>query len=85
MYTSGSFVKQAVADDGSGDVWQIFGPLVKIIVYMTLLFAIIRRLTGLNWGGSEWMSSESVNVSTTDKSPDGKTRTTHTFSKRRKL
>lgn len=87
FYTSGSLVKdEFLADDGSGNVWDIMGPLIKIIVYMTLLFVIIRRLTGLNWGKPDWNESESINVSTTtDDKGRSSARTTHTFSKRRKL
>lgn len=88
MFTSGSLVKdQFVADDGSGNIWDIMGPFVKLVVYLTLGFVIIRRLTGLNWGG-DYTTTEtgSETISTSEKLPDGARKTyTHSITKRRKL
>lgn len=88
MFTSGSLVKDAwVADDGSGNIWDIMGPFVKLVVYMTLMFYIIRRLTGLNWGG-EYTTTEtgSETVSSSERLPDGARKTfTHSITKRRRL
>jgi len=85
FWGANNFAYYAVADDGSGkNVWDIVGPAITIIVRLTLLFVIIKRLTGINWGrGNDWSQSESINVS--DTTAKGGTRTTHTFTKRRKL
>ena len=50
FYTDGSPVKdEIVANDGSGkNIWEIFEPIINIIVYITLLFMIIRDLTGID-------------------------------------
>jgi len=89
MYVNGSFTKQAVSDqDNHSDVWDIMGPLVKLIVYLTLLFMIIKRLTGLSWGGSDYTTTEtgSETVSKSEKMSDGSRKTfTHSITKRRKL
>jgi len=88
FFTAGSVVKdQWVADDGSGNIWDIMGPFVKLVVYLTLGFVIIRRLTGLNWGG-EYTTTEtgSETVSSSEKLPNGDRKTyTHSITKRRKL
>jgi len=88
MFVSGSLVKDAwVADDGSGNIWDIMGPFVKLVVYLTLGFVIIRRLTGLNWGG-EYTTTEtgSETVSSSEKLPNGDRKTfTHSITKRRRL
>jgi len=88
MFVSGSLVKDSwVADNGSGNIWDIMGPFVKLVVYMTLGFYIIRRLTGLNWGG-EYTTTEtgSETVSSSEKLPNGARKTfTHSITKRRRL
>jgi len=89
MFTDGAPVKDEwVADNGSGNIWDIMQPLVYIIVYLTLLFVIIRRLTGLSWGSGDYTTTETASetVSTSAKLPDGARKSfTHSITKRRKL
>jgi hypothetical protein len=49
FYTDGSPLKtqlKSLGDDPK-DVWQIFEPIINIVIYLALLFMIIRDLTGL--------------------------------------
>jgi len=51
FYTDGAPVKDEIKSLGTNkDIWEIFGPITQIIVYMTLLVLIIRDLLDLNLG-----------------------------------
>jgi len=51
FYTDGAPVKDEIKSLGTNkDIWEIFGPITQIIVYLTLLVLIIRDLLDLNLG-----------------------------------
>lgn len=44
FYKDGAPVKDDLVTSGGKDVWEIFEPLIKLIVYLTLFFMIIKEL-----------------------------------------
>ena len=49
---SGTLIDSWQSDQGGGNFFQIFEPIIKIIVYLALFMEIARELLGFDWGGA---------------------------------